>query len=51
MRYLMENYANKGIGFPEDGFLKALRPWQAPIFTNFMKPPFRAIAKSTTTGT
>jgi len=24
MRYLMENYANKGIGFPEDGFLKAV---------------------------
>jgi len=24
MRYLMENYANKGIGFPEDGFLKAI---------------------------
>src|SRR5262245_4642601 len=24
MRYLMETYANKGIGFPEDGFLKAV---------------------------
>ena len=24
MRYLMENFANKGIGFPEDAFLEAL---------------------------
>src|SRR5262249_40376001 len=24
MRYLMENYAVKGVGFPEDGFLKAI---------------------------
>src|SRR5262245_48740978 len=24
MRYLLENYAAKGIGFPEDGFLKAV---------------------------
>jgi predicted metalloprotease with PDZ domain len=24
MRYLMETYANKGVGFPEDGFLKAV---------------------------
>ena len=24
MRYLMETYATKGIGFPEDGFLKAI---------------------------
>src|SRR5438093_7886169 len=24
MRYLMETYATKGIGFPEDGFLKAV---------------------------
>ena len=24
MRYLMDTYANKGVGFPEDGFLKAV---------------------------
>jgi len=24
MRYLMQTYANKGVGFPEDGFLKAV---------------------------
>jgi predicted metalloprotease with PDZ domain len=24
MRYLMETYANKGVGFPEDGFLRAI---------------------------
>ncbi len=35
MRYLMENYANKGIGFPEDGFLKALETVAGSDFHEF----------------
>ncbi|HSU88554.1 MAG TPA: PDZ domain-containing protein, partial [Terriglobia bacterium] len=35
MRYLMENYANKGIGFPEDGFLKAVEAVAGSDFHEF----------------
>ena len=35
MRYLMENYAKKGIGFPEDGFLKALNTVVGSDFGEF----------------
>jgi len=35
MRYLMENYANKGIGFPEDGFLKAIEAVAGSDFHEF----------------
>jgi predicted metalloprotease with PDZ domain len=35
MRYLLENYANKGIGFPEDGFLKAVETVAGSDFHEF----------------
>jgi predicted metalloprotease with PDZ domain len=35
MRYLMETYANKGIGFPEDGFLKAVEAVAGSDFHEF----------------
>src|SRR6266850_662645 len=35
MRYLMENYANKGVGFPEDGFLQALSTVAGSDFAEF----------------
>jgi predicted metalloprotease with PDZ domain len=35
MRYLMETYANKGIGFPEDGFLKAIETVAGSDFHEF----------------
>src|SRR5437867_12316431 len=35
MRYLMEIYANKGIGFPEDGFLKAVETVAGSDFHEF----------------
>ncbi len=35
MRYLTENYANKGIGFPEDGFLMALNAVVGSDFEEF----------------
>jgi predicted metalloprotease with PDZ domain len=35
MRYLMENYANKGVGFPEDGFLKAVETVAGSDFHEF----------------
>src|SRR5437667_10490514 len=35
MRYLMETYATKGIGFPEDGFLKAVETVAGSDFHEF----------------
>jgi predicted metalloprotease with PDZ domain len=35
MLYLMENYANKGIGFPEDGFLQAIEKVAGSDFGEF----------------
>jgi predicted metalloprotease with PDZ domain len=35
MRYLMANYADKGIGFPEDGFLKAVEAVAGSDFDEF----------------
>jgi predicted metalloprotease with PDZ domain len=35
MRYLMDTYANKGIGFPEDGFLKAVEAVAGSDFHEF----------------
>lgn len=35
MRYLFENYANKGVGFPEDGFLKAIETVAGSDFHEF----------------
>jgi predicted metalloprotease with PDZ domain len=35
MRYLMVNYADKGIGFPEDGFLKAIEAVTGSDFHEF----------------
>ena len=35
MRYLMEIYANKGVGFPEDGFLKAVETVAGSDFHEF----------------
>jgi predicted metalloprotease with PDZ domain len=42
MRYLMENYADKGVGFPEDGFLKAIEAVSASDFHEF----YEAVAQS-----
>jgi predicted metalloprotease with PDZ domain len=42
MRYLMENYANKGMGFPEDGFLKAVETVAGSDFHEF----YQAAAQS-----
>ena len=42
MRYLMETYANKGIGFPEDGFLKAIETVAGSDFHEF----YHAVAQS-----
>src|SRR3989441_311019 len=42
MRYLMDNYANKGIGFPEDGFLKAIETVAGSDFHEF----YHALAQS-----
>ena len=35
MRYLMNTYANKGVGFPEDGFLKAVEAVAGSDFHEF----------------
>jgi predicted metalloprotease with PDZ domain len=35
LRYLLENYANKGIGFPEEGFLKAVETVVGSGFDEF----------------
>jgi predicted metalloprotease with PDZ domain len=35
MRYLLETYANKGIGFPEDGFVKAVEAVAGSDFHEF----------------
>ena len=35
MRYLLENYANKGVGFPEDGFLGAVESVAGSDFHEF----------------
>jgi predicted metalloprotease with PDZ domain len=35
MRYLMETYANKGVGFPEEGFLKAVETVAGSDFHEF----------------
>jgi predicted metalloprotease with PDZ domain len=35
MRYLLENYASKGIGFPEDGFLNAIEAVVGSDFDEF----------------
>jgi len=35
MRYLLETYASKGIGFPEDGFLKAVEAVAGSDFDEF----------------
>jgi predicted metalloprotease with PDZ domain len=35
MRYLMETYASKGVGFPEDGFLKAVETVAGSDFHEF----------------
>jgi predicted metalloprotease with PDZ domain len=35
MRYLLETYADKGIGFPEDGFLKAIETVAGSDFKEF----------------
>jgi len=35
MRYLMENYANKGVGFPEDDFRKAIEAVAGSDFSEF----------------
>jgi predicted metalloprotease with PDZ domain len=37
MRYLMTTYADKGIGFPEDGFLKAVEAVAASDFKEFFQ--------------
>jgi predicted metalloprotease with PDZ domain len=42
MRYLMETYANKGIGLPEDGFLKAIETVAGSDFHEF----YAAVAQS-----
>lgn len=42
MRYLMENYANKGIGFPEDGFLKAVETVAGSDFHEFYEAAARS---------
>jgi len=42
MRYLLENYANKGIGFPEDGFLSAVETVVGSDFHEF----YDALARS-----
>jgi predicted metalloprotease with PDZ domain len=42
MRYLMENYANKGVGFPEDGFLNAIEAVTGSDFDEF----YQATAQS-----
>jgi predicted metalloprotease with PDZ domain len=35
MRYLLETYGNKGVGFPEDGFLKAIETVSGSDFHEF----------------
>src|SRR5438477_4517240 len=35
MRYLLENYANKGVGFPDDEFLKAVETVAGSDFNEF----------------
>jgi predicted metalloprotease with PDZ domain len=42
MRYLMENYADKGIGFPEDGFLAAIETVAGSDFHEF----YESVAQS-----
>jgi predicted metalloprotease with PDZ domain len=37
MRYLLENYANKGIGFPEEGFLQAIEAVSGSDFDEFYR--------------
>lgn len=42
MRYLMEHYADKGVGFPEDGFLNAIEAVAGSDFHEF----YEAVAQS-----
>ena len=52
MRYLMETYANKGVGFPEDGFLKAVETVAGSDFHEFYRSRRAEPSRnSTTTGT
>jgi len=37
MRYLLETYADKGVGFPEDGFLKAVETVTGQDFRDFFE--------------
>jgi predicted metalloprotease with PDZ domain len=42
MRYLMENYGSKGMGFPEDGFVKAIEAVAGSDFGEF----YQAVVQS-----
>jgi predicted metalloprotease with PDZ domain len=42
MRYLLETYANKGIGFPEDGFFKAVDTVAGSDFSEFFEATVRS---------
>jgi predicted metalloprotease with PDZ domain len=42
MRFLMETYANKGIGMPEDGFLKAVEAVAGSDFAEFYETTVRS---------
>ena len=42
MRHLMETYANKGIGFPEDGFIKAVETVAGSDFHEFFQTAVQA---------
>lgn len=42
MRYLMTNYADKGIGLPEDGFLKAVEAVAGSDFQEFYESAVRS---------
>jgi len=41
MRYLLETYAGKGVGFPEDGFLKAVEAVTGSAFDEFYEAAVR----------
>jgi predicted metalloprotease with PDZ domain len=41
MRYLLETYASKGVGFPEDGFLNALETVAGSDFDEFFEAAVR----------
>jgi predicted metalloprotease with PDZ domain len=42
MRYLLETYASKGIGFPEDGFFKAVDTVAGSDFSEFFEATVRS---------